>query len=285
MAWRNTRGSSDKGLEDPTVYPTRLHTKTCCSVVYLLGLVAGCGAQLHDCCETGGPGCRDFAIAACVCEQSPECCQSSWDADCVSQISELGCGSCDGGVGALREDAHDCCEGGEAGCNDPEIEACVCEQDAYCCENVWDDRCVVRIEEYGCGSCDGDEGHAGTEPHDCCEIGEAGCNDPETEACVCDQDSYCCESQWDDRCVSHVQEHSCGSCGEDVEPARGTPRACSEPGNGERGCGDPEIEACVCEHDRYCCQSEWDEECVKAVHDLGCAESGPESGREAAERR
>jgi hypothetical protein len=40
------------------------------------------------------------------------------------------------------------------GCADAAIEACVCEQDPYCCDNAWDIACAVSVEPMGCGACE-----------------------------------------------------------------------------------------------------------------------------------
>jgi hypothetical protein len=37
------------------------------------------------------------------------------------------------------------------------------------------------------------------------------------------------------------------------------------------GCGQPEIESCVCGSDAFCCEYGWDAACVVAVEDFGCA--------------
>jgi hypothetical protein len=48
----------------------------------------------------------------------------------------------------------DCCDIGIVpGCLDPVIEACICEIDPYCCENVWDEVCVEMVQSLSCGSC------------------------------------------------------------------------------------------------------------------------------------
>lgn len=49
--------------------------------------------------------------------------------------------------------------------------------------------------------------------HDCCEVGGPGCNDATVQACVCAQDSYCCETEWDAQCVAEVDSFGCGDCG------------------------------------------------------------------------
>lgn len=57
-----------------------------------------------------------------------------------------------------------------------------------------------------------------------------------------------------------VREASQATAGAgDCHAARTTPR-----------CGDDSIEACVCAHDSYCCQTAWDALCVGEVNSLGC---------------
>lgn len=47
-----------------------------------------------------------------------------------------------------------CCEAhADAGCDDAEIEACVCATDAYCCGGAWDQGCANVALEGGCGTC------------------------------------------------------------------------------------------------------------------------------------
>jgi hypothetical protein len=48
------------------------------------------------CCETSlSPGCAaDAAIQSCVCAFDDYCCATEWDAQCVTDVTELGCGVC-----------------------------------------------------------------------------------------------------------------------------------------------------------------------------------------------
>ena len=36
------------------------------------------------------------------------------------------------------------------GCDDQEIERCVCESNPFCCEEQWDTECVVAVTKYEC---------------------------------------------------------------------------------------------------------------------------------------
>lgn len=50
--------------------------------------------------------------------------------------------------------ANDCCETDHGtGCNDAEIQDCVCLSDSYCCETEWDGICVSEVDSSGCHSC------------------------------------------------------------------------------------------------------------------------------------
>ena len=69
----------------------------------------------------------------------------------------------------------------------------------------------LRIELEGC--CDS--------PHSCCEVGAAGCSDPELSSCVCAEDPWCCDVEWDALCVALVSESGCGECGSDNECEEG----------------------------------------------------------------
>ncbi len=51
--------------------------------------------------------------------------------------------------------SHNCCETGHgAGCTNPTIQACVCEQNALCCgSGAWGSDCVADVDFFGCGTC------------------------------------------------------------------------------------------------------------------------------------
>jgi hypothetical protein len=113
----------------------------------------------------------------------------------------------------------DCCtdNGATAGCADGTVEACVCMQDAYCCDTAWDALCVSEVESFGCGTCGGAGGEGGDEGGGgisacCSDLEGAGCPDATVEACVCAVDDYCCNVAWDLTCVGEVESLSCGSC-------------------------------------------------------------------------
>ena len=118
-----------------------------------------------------------------------------------------------------------CCEPMDTpGCaEDAAIEACVCAEDPYCCgqdeEGVgtWDELCTQEVGEYGCAeACPEPEPDPVPNPdgtQDCCEVAATpGCLDDAIEQCVCAQDAYCCETEWDDLCIGEVNDFGCGTC-------------------------------------------------------------------------
>ena len=124
--------------------------------------------------------------------------------------SSDGGSSSDETAGALG--AACCVPSVEPGCSDPELEACVCEVDEYCCSTHWDEACV-GIASYGAcaGACIAPELPP---PGDCCVANDGGgCLDLAVQDCVCAFDPYCCDYGWDAVCVEHVVELDCSVCG------------------------------------------------------------------------
>ena len=282
-----------------------------------------CGACEGDCCSGGDtPGCFDAEVTACVCALDAFCCTDLWDVLCVELASE-DCGACApdacGDGTCSEEDGEDCaacpddcgaCEGDcclsndSIGCDDPDITACVCGADAFCCENVWDNACAGAANNCGgecpvCGdgTCEGDEGcddcfeDCGQCEGDCCEAnGTPGCDDFGVSACICEADSFCCQLGWDDSCAEAATScgAACGDCGDgtcddtvgescetctlDCGSCAGD---CCEAGD-DPGCDDPDVTACVCEADIFCCSTTWDEFCAGAANscDAGCPVCG-----------
>lgn len=163
---------------------------------------------------------------------------------------------CGGGGGE-----GDCCtDTNMPGCEDPTVQACVCDIDAFCCNNEWDNTCA-GIAEAMCGlNCGG-----GPVSHDCCITGDAGCDDDAVEACVCAADSFCCETMWDATCVATVGSQLCApSC--DPDDLDGP--CCEE--NTEGGCEVNTVETCVCAMDALCCSTAWDQFCIDEISEFGC---------------
>jgi hypothetical protein len=179
-----------------------------------------------DCCVGGSaPGCTDATIEACVCAEIPFCCDSGWEEVCAAAVEALACGHCDGSAGTGDPPPGESGDSGEPpppaggcceilmtpGCDDPAVQACVCMEDAFCCDTAWDDVCVNEVDGFGCGTCGGMEPPPGASS--CCsaQLGP-GCDDPAVQACVCFVDEYCCSTQWDATCAIFVELFLCGSC-------------------------------------------------------------------------
>lgn len=246
-----------------------------------------------ECClANGSPGCSDSRVEACVCAESMDCCSTEWTGECAALVDALGCAVCDGPLdsGPDPDDSGEpsgqaCCgAGSEPGCNDPEVEACVCAEIEYCCDTAWEEVCASAVDALGCGHCGGDEtgeppppgGSTGEPPPPpvggCCEpqMGP-GCSDMAVEACVCAQDDFCCNDTWDQVCVDEVDEFMCGDCGGVMPPPPPGASPCCEIQPGP-GCGDPFVEACVCLIDDYCCNMAWDATCTLLAGLFPCGE-------------
>ena len=103
-----------------------------------------------DCCDASvEPGCVDPGIEACVCALDNFCCETSWDQQCTGLVNEGGCGMC-----SYPPGTGDCCEeNATIGCDDPDIQDCVCVGDPFCCTIEWDGICVLQVDELMCGMC------------------------------------------------------------------------------------------------------------------------------------
>ncbi|MCH9683381.1 MAG: hypothetical protein K0V04_18235 [Deltaproteobacteria bacterium] len=253
-----------------------------------------------DCCKANDtPGCENTPVQICVCGHDPWCCESEWDDACAGLIEELGCGHCndpvdDGGEPPPPPPAGgDCCMPHDGpGCDEPEVERCVCTLEPACCQGHWGVGCTAVLELHGCGQCGGDPpsaetgdpeppapGDTGdTEPpppptNDCCDTSPSpGCIDASIQDCVCQQDPFCCDMAWDALCVDGVNVLACGTCemetGSDGTTGDG-PSACCEQQPGA-GCPEPDIEACVCAEDPFCCDFLWDLTCVGEIEIHNC---------------
>ncbi len=102
--------------------------------------------------------------------------------------SEIICGDAESGS---------CTEAnGIPGCEDTDCCSMVCVVILDCCEVAWDQACVDMASVI-CGICG--EPEAGN-----CFIGNdtPGCDDADCCALICEVDTFCCETQWDDGCAA-----------------------------------------------------------------------------------
>ncbi len=124
-------------------------------------------------------------------------------ASCDGQLADNACGHC---VEAS------CCPEVQACLNDDTCLACV-ENNGSCTGSVVDDldscatqNCNAECNDTGSGGSGGATGDGGT----CCEAtGDLGCSNSGIESCVCNEDDYCCTTEWDGTCVGEVSEFGC----------------------------------------------------------------------------
>jgi hypothetical protein len=104
----------------------------------------------NDCCTASlGPGCQDAAVLVCVCEGDSFCCSGAYDALCVNQALTR-CGQACG----LPPPQSDCCSPASGpGCVVPELAACVCSIDPFCCAFRFDENCVNLARAECAASC------------------------------------------------------------------------------------------------------------------------------------
>jgi hypothetical protein len=182
----------------------------------------------HNCCDTlHGAGCDHADIEACVCVADAYCCAVEWDRPCTQEVEYLGCASCDEVHDCnhnRRPDTcdlfgdppqHNCCAVGHgSGCNDPEIEACVCEIDSFCCEVEWDFICVYEVEGYGCGSCATDNDCNDDRVPDECDVSGGTSNDCNANFFPDECEGGCNNNGIPDECdVSGGTSHDCNTNG------------------------------------------------------------------------
>lgn len=213
----------------------------------------------------GNPGCDDGSCCSIVCNASPACCNADWDEDCV-RIARLlccgapGCGSgCNGECLVPHETPY---------CSDPYCCDAVCRVDPLCCLSSWDSLCVSAAAER-CGSA------CGLEPAGDCFVPHdfPSCRDGVCCGKVCAIDPLCCTLGWDGVCVDIAsapeQADFCKrkECGDyDAGPS------CRPHANG----ASDNATCCkaVCALDPYCCDTEWDINCVDAavgIEACGCS--------------
>lgn len=191
----------------------------------------GCGEPgTIDCCNTAGsttPGCQNEICCALVCYCDPFCCDVAWDQHCADYPPWLlsgclcgppaNCGAKNLCPHLCTDDEHECCTAhGAPGCPvKPDCEACVCAQDAFCCNVSWDTLCAnlatgecanvccIDVSLDNCGA---------EEAGDCCTANlTPGCDDTDCCEHVCGCDPYCCDSYWDDICAGSSQGGTCGA--------------------------------------------------------------------------
>lgn len=176
----------------------------CCDTAWDLLCVAsaeslcdGCGdPSAGSCCsEHGTPFCDDRACCSAICADDAFCCTTSWDDLCVEQtlgLPECGCDPCDV--------SNESCFAAHVtpGCNDADCCGLVCASDPSCCDTAWDVDCKESANVL-CGGCGVPSSGSCYCPH-----ANTGCDDAGCCRQVCEDDPYCCESQWDGICAGEA---------------------------------------------------------------------------------
>jgi hypothetical protein len=186
------------------------------------------------------PGCADKECCELICSIDPFCCEVEWDGLCAAAAIKLcpNIGGCPG--------QGDCfVPNGSPGCEDGLCCELVCDQDPFCCGVEWDQLCADAAAKLCAASCGG--GGSCFEPQP-----GTGCADTKCCKAVCLNDPFCCVVQWDGLCVDEAYK-ICDTCPGDGDcfVEHGTP-----------GCDDSKCCDAVCKIEPFCCDSEWDDECV-----------------------
>ncbi len=134
-------------------------------------------------------------------------------------------GSSSSGSGGGGSCDHEVCEaGGPLNLSCDSCSQTVCEADDFCCTTEWDSQCVSEADAWCDGICSGGSSSSsggttssssggGGNCHDECSIGEAmdaTCND--CVDAICQEDSYCCDTEWDSTCVGYVDQFCDPGC-------------------------------------------------------------------------
>lgn len=240
-----------------------------------------CGGCNGSCCgENETPGCSHSLCQNCVCAMDASCCTTAWDAECsgaalgVCLDSCPECSpeeeSCGDGKCTVSEDCVSCqedcgsCNGwcclpnGSPGCSDEPCQSCVCEEDSACCTEAWTQECALKAATGCSDSCECElQGNC------CVQSLSPGCTDVLCEFCVCEADTYCCDTSWDIVCIGAAVGETCAElceCSSDGEPTEESICCLENPG---LGCDDEGCTQCVCEEDSFCCEAAWDVLCVQ----------------------
>ena len=168
-------------------------------------------------------------------------------------------------------DKHTCYETGGPGCSDAECCETICAVDVLCCQESWDNLCVMQAFEL-CSDCGNANAGNCCSPHS-----SSGCLNAACCQCVCLIDPSCCENAWDPLCVDLGGKECLDQCGCEKYPN------CPNPDHscyvvGPPGCDNKECCQLLCALDPFCCELQFDGICAAMASQIcaGCGE--PESG-------
>ncbi len=251
----------------------------CCTTTWDAPCVA---AALRFCCGDGGcgtvcagsclevhpgPSCDDFKCCEAVCDEDPSCCDVTWDSSCVT-LAEQRCTVCGSPYAGNCFDVSSF-----PACADLDCCTLVCGVDNFCCSVQWDSFCVDQANDL-CSPPD-----CGENPEDCCIAHPTpSCSDQTCCEAVCDEDSFCCDTEWDQTCVNEALDLCGGLCPEELPCGDPCAGPCCE-AKDTPNCDDPVCCAAVCAVDSFCCDVIWDAICANTAGGV-CPDvcPGPECG-------
>jgi len=182
---------------------------SCCSTGWdqgcadLAGILCGsvcAGTCPSDgsCCDShSGGACDDFTCCDLVCTNTPSCCEAVWSSACADLARAICGDTCAGTCPA----PGDCCAAHDGGgCEVASCCGAVCNDLPSCCSETWSSACA-DYANLVCAHC--------SEPPRCPTVGscceasgtQTGCERSTCCDLVCDNDSYCCDTEWDITCV------------------------------------------------------------------------------------
>lgn len=93
----------------------------------------------QSCCASSAePGCEDASVQACVCALDDTCCTDAYDEQC-SRLAQTSCQL----ICEPPPPESDCCTVSDVpGCQQPEVNECVCGLVPFCCNASFDATCV-----------------------------------------------------------------------------------------------------------------------------------------------
>ncbi len=163
------------------------------------------------------------------------------------------------------ESANDCCVAGVGpSCSDFDCCTAVCAVDLFCCTSEWDLTCAYEASAFCLIDC---ENVCDVSLNDCCVASvDPGCSDEFCCNQVCAVDPVCCETAWDQVCVTEAE----AICGVDCPgPCEVSANDCCV-ANPTPGCSDSDCCNIVCALDPVCCDTAWDAICAgEAVTECG----------------
>jgi len=146
--------------------------------VCVIGL-DGCVAQPS---LKGNDPAFESGCTAPVCSTMPQCCTSTWDANCAAACAKIEVSGCVGGIYPVSWEKG-CAQ---RGCD---CESCVCANDGFCCASGWDKQCAIECWSVSLKA----PGAAPPAPSQ--TVGD--CKDI---VCLSFVDPMCCSVAWDDIC-------------------------------------------------------------------------------------